>query len=611
MSRLRVSAGDHLVRPVLVVMIAVVAGYLVTVGLLPYPNFLFGVVAVAAIAAIGLNLLVGNAGLVSLATPAFMSTGAYGAGIILERTSLGLAGAVIIPIVVAVLIGGLVGLLALRLHGFYLGLATLGLLEATQYALLNGGSLVGDGYGFAMPIASVGSPISVAAWSGIAVATLILVAAGAWSIRRSSVGRGLALLRHHEVVAGCTGMNIVRLKVGAFALSAGLGALSGVLFGFVQGAVSPEQFGLTLAVSQLAYIVFGGLGTVGGAIIGTAVLLLLPETFRSLGQSQGIINAAVLLLVVIVAPQGMLPLVTATARRWLPRAFERRGARPPAVVGAEPPRVGELLRVRLDEPTRESSTAIRFSDVEVRYGGVVAVKGFSADVRMGSVHGLIGPNGAGKSSAVGALYGLNRLTRGEIFVRGRLMQSASKTSPPWDVASAGVGRTFQTPVAGLDLTVLESVQNGLFSHLHTGYVRGGLRTGTILREERAATELAREALDLVRFTSRHDKTVADLTLGELRRVELARVLVGDPRVIVLDEPTSGMELADADALFELLRELAHSGDRSVLVVEHNVRLIFGYSDDVTVMNLGEVIAHGAPDEISRHTAVKEAYLGAR
>jgi branched-chain amino acid transport system ATP-binding protein len=115
----------------------------------------------------------------------------------------------------------------------------------------------------------------------------------------------------------------------------------------------------------------------------------------------------------------------------------------------------------------------------------------------------------------------------------------------------------------------------------------------------------------VRFPSREYKPISDLTLGELRRVELARVLVGDPEVIVLDEPTSGMELADAEALFQLLRDLALMENRAILVVEHNVRLIFGYTDEVTVMNLGQVIANGAPDEISRNMAVKEAYLGVR
>jgi branched-chain amino acid transport system ATP-binding protein len=179
------------------------------------------------------------------------------------------------------------------------------------------------------------------------------------------------------------------------------------------------------------------------------------------------------------------------------------------------------------------------------------------------------------------------------------------------VATNGVGRTFQTPVAGRGLTALEAVQNGLFPNVHSGYVSALVRSGGVLRDEKATAELARHTLDLVRFTSDHYKPVAELTLGELRRVELARVLVGDPRVIVLDEPTSGLELMDADALFGLLRELAHVDNRSVLVVEHNVRLVFEYSDYVTVMNLGHVIADGTSDEISADISVREAYLGAR
>jgi branched-chain amino acid transport system ATP-binding protein len=614
MNRVSSGYGGQAARIAAVLVVGVICAVITTKGVDPYWNFVTGTIAATAIAAVGLNLLVGNSGLFSLATPAFMSIGGYGAGIILQHTPLGLIGAVILPIAAATLIGGLLGLLALRLRGFYLGLSSLGLLQATQYALIQGGSIVGSGYGFAMPTVSLGVPITVTAWSGIAVAALIVVCASAWSIRQSAVGRGLALMRQHEVVAGCAGMNVVRLKVVAFALSAGLGALSGVLFGFVQGAVSPDQFNLTVAVSLLAYIVLGGLGSVLGAVVGTAVLLLLPQFFHSLGQSQGILNAAVLLGVVIVAPQGMVPLIIRLAKRYLPPRLTR----PRRVIATDEDTVAAARRTvsiseRATAPAAATTApaAIRFDDVEVRYGGVVAVRHFSADVQPGTVHGLIGPNGAGKSSAVGALFGLNRLTSGRIEVGGALLQRPERSSSPWVVATNGVGRTFQTPVAGRGLTALEAVQNGLFPNVHSGYVSALVRSGGVLRDEKATAELARHTLDLVRFTSDHYKPVAELTLGELRRVELARVLVGDPRVIVLDEPTSGLELMDADALFDLLRELAHVDNRSVLVVEHNVRLVFEYSDDVTVMSLGEVIAHGTSDEISTDTAVREAYLGAR
>lgn len=622
MSRVQSGWSGQAARILGVLVVAVVCAAITAKGIDAYWNFVIGTIAATAIAAVGLNLLVGNAGLFSLATPAFMSFGGYGAGIVLQHTPLGVAGAIILPIVASTLVGGLLGLLALRLRGFYLGLSTLGLLQATQYVLIQGGSIVGSGYGFAMPAVSLGATITITAWSGIAVAALVVVSAIAWSVRQSAVGRGLALMRQHEVVAGCAGMNVVRLKVVAFAVSAGLGALSGELFGFVQGAVSPDQFSLTLAVSLLAYIVLGGLGSVIGAIVGTAVLLLLPQFFHSLGQSQGILNAAVLLVVVIVAPQGMVPLIIKLAKRYLPTRLTR----PRRAIATDEATVAAARRTlsiterapspvpvpaQADPPAQETPSAIRFDDVEVRYGGVVAVRHFSADVEPGSVHGLIGPNGAGKSSAVGALFGLNRLAAGRIEVDGACVQRPERASPPWVVATSGVGRTFQTPVAGRGLTALEAVQNGLFPNVHSGYTSALVRSGGVLRDERASAELARHTLDLVRYTGDHYKPVTELTLGELRRVELARVLVGDPRVIVLDEPTSGLELMDADALFGLLRELAHVDNRSVLVVEHNVRLVFEYSDYVTVMNLGQVIARGTPDEISADVAVREAYLGAR
>jgi branched-chain amino acid transport system ATP-binding protein len=232
-------------------------------------------------------------------------------------------------------------------------------------------------------------------------------------------------------------------------------------------------------------------------------------------------------------------------------------------------------------------------------------------IRQGSVHGLIGPNGAGKSSAVAALFGLVRLSSGTISMEDRELQSSSKRRSPWTVAQRGLGRTFQTPAPGFGLNVLESVENGIFWHLRTGYIRAGLRTPIVVEDERRARSIAIEALELVQFEGDYRKQVTELTLGELRRVEIARVLAASPRVVVLDEPTSGLELADADGLFSLLQELTKSKDRAVLVVEHNVRLIFEYCDDITVLNLGKVIANGPPGDVAEHEAVKVAYLGKR
>jgi branched-chain amino acid transport system permease protein len=620
----------------LCLVVALLVGFLVINGVSPYWVSVLGAVAVAAIASIGLNLLIGNAGLISLATPAFMAVGAYGAGILLLHSHLTIVGAVIIPVAVAVIAGGLLGLLALRLRGFYLGLATLGLLEAIQWLLNQGGTLFGSGYGFAMPIVTVGGyQLTYLDWCGISAAFLVLVAAGAVSIRRSAVGRGLALMREHEMAAGCTGMNIVRLKVGAFALSAGLGALAGVLMANVEGAVSPTEFSLTLAVSQLAFIIFGGLGTVSGAIVGTAALTLLPEFFRSVGQNEGILYSAVLLGMVIVAPRGIVPLAIDSARRlerrlsdsppsWsaagqrvTDRVLRRPTAARPAAGADAPSSAADLaarLIVRSRPPAPEKGGASRpspvaFENVEVRYGGVVAVSDFDFDLRPGTVHGLIGPNGAGKSSAVAALFGLVKLTAGRVSVNGVGVQSSTSRVPPWTVARRGVGRTFQTPAAGRGLTALESVENGLFPQLHAGYIRSGLRTRSVSAGEAVARTSALEALELVRFGGDVRRPVEQLSLGELRMVELARVLAARPSVIVLDEPTSGMEMADSAALFSVLRDLTRSEECAVLVVEHNVRLIFEYCDDVTVMGLGRVIATGPPVAIAGHAAVKEAYLG--
>ncbi len=620
---------------------AILLGYLTTTSIGTYNSFTVGTIAVATVASIGLNLLVGNAGLISLATPAFMAAGAYGSAIILQHTALGLVLALILPVLAALVVGALVGLLALRLRGFYLGLATLGLLEAVQYFLLEGGSLVGSGYGFAMPTTTLGGvTITFEDWSGIAAGVAVCAIGSAWSIRRSRVGRALTLLRENETVAGCMGINTIALKIGTFAVTAGFGAAAGVLSGNVEGAVSPNVFSLTLAVSQLAFIIFGGLGYVSGAVLGTALLMALPVWFTSLGTNEGILYAAVLLFVVIVSPRGMVSVAIdayrALMRRFRPAAAPRETARsawspvrelleralPRSVASAPAPVALTKMRdIRAaasryspdEAPARGVDSAatplVVFDTVSVRYGGLTAVDAVSLSVRAGRVHGLIGPNGAGKSSLVAALFGISRVASGTIAVNGTELQSTSRRRPPWKVAQSGVGRTFQTPAAGRGLTVLESVENGVYSHLHTGFVRAALRSPRVSADEIEARDAALNALELVHFTAGPKKLVTELTLGELRRVELARVLAAEPQVIVLDEPTSGLELSDADLLFSLLRDLTADGSRAVLVVEHNVRLIFQYCDEISVLNLGQLIAEGAPSDVAEHVAVKEAYLG--
>lgn len=643
----------YLARTASWVAFAIVAGIVVTTQLGRYNTFTVGTIAVAIVASIGLNILIGNAGLISLATPAFMAVGAYGSAIVLQHSKLGITWAVLLPIAVSVIIGGLVGLLALRLKGFYLGLSTLGLMMATQYFLLQGGSLVGNGYGFATPTATfAGLTLTSQDWSGIATGVVVLSIASAWSIRRSSVGRALTLLRENELVAGCMGINIVSLKVGAFALSAGFGAVAGVLSGFVEGAISPDVFSLALGVVQLAFIIFGGLGYVSGAVIGTSFLMALPVWFKGLGTNSGIVYALILLVVVVLAPRGMVAVGIDTFHR-LKRRFMRGAPRPPNApsrlrwsplmqllnkgsdgllrkkmeVASIEKKSGATLNEIAHHATRlvnsqsslalktsnpnESVDLVSFQGVTVRYGGLIAVDDMSLVVKRGSVHGLIGPNGAGKSSAVAGLFGLVRLASGSISVEGQTIQSVSKRNVPWNVAQCGLGRTFQTPAVGRGLTVLESVQNGVYWHLRTGYVRAGLRTPRVILDERQSRAEALEALELVNFTEGLHKPVEELTLGEMRRVELARVLAAKPNVIVLDEPTSGLELSEADGLFSLLQNLTKDSERSVLVVEHNVRLIFDYCDDITVLNFGKVIANGEPRDVAEHTAVREAYLGSR
>jgi branched-chain amino acid transport system ATP-binding protein len=232
-------------------------------------------------------------------------------------------------------------------------------------------------------------------------------------------------------------------------------------------------------------------------------------------------------------------------------------------------------------------------------------------VARGSLHGLIGPNGAGKTTAINALTGVARLADGKIWVDGSEFQSRQHGVARTEMVRRGVARTFQTPLAVPDLSALENTLLGLHTQIQGGVLTGSLDIRRVRQDNRRARERARETLARVRFSGDVDAPVAGLALGELRKIELARALVSRPRLLLLDEPTSGLESHAATATINGLRRLQETADEplTILLVEHNVPLVFAFSDRVTAMDRGTPIITGLPDEVRRDPEVRRSYLG--
>ena len=248
---------------------------------------------------------------------------------------------------------------------------------------------------------------------------------------------------------------------------------------------------------------------------------------------------------------------------------------------------------------------LQVRDVAVRFGGIVALDGVSFEVAAGSIVGLIGPNGAGKTTLFNCLSRLYECDRGEIRFDGRSLLAA----PRHRIAAMGIGRTFQNVALFGSMSVLDNVRAGAHSRSSTGFFANALRLPSVPREESAVNEKARAILALTGLEKVRERRVDDLPFGTKKRVELARALAAEPKLLLLDEPASGLNHEEVGELAGLIRALRDRLRLTVLLVEHHMSLVMSISEEVVALNFGKVITQGRPAEVKRHPELMRAYLG--
>lgn len=248
---------------------------------------------------------------------------------------------------------------------------------------------------------------------------------------------------------------------------------------------------------------------------------------------------------------------------------------------------------------------LEIQDVTMAFGGLIALKSVTMDVAAGEIRGLIGPNGAGKSTLFNVLSGLNRPQRGRVLFQGDDLLALR----PHQVASRGIARTFQAAHLFRGMTVLENVMAGLHDRARGGVLSSALSLPAMRRAEDDARVRAFEALRFIEMDHVRDRLATELSYGQQRLVEIARALVREPTLLLLDEPAAGLSVARITGVDELLRRIRNEKGITIVLVEHVIRLVMGISDQVTVLNYGEKIAEGPPERIREDRAVIEAYLG--
>ena len=397
---------------------------------------------------------------------------------------------------------------------------------------------------------------------------------------RSRVGRAIIAVRDSEVAAEALGVDLARTKTLAFAMSAFYAGTAGGLYSATLNFVAPEGFDLFQMVVHFSMVVVGGLGSVWGAVLGAGLLVGVQEALRAFKSAQEIAFGLVLMTAIIFLPDGLISLL----RRRVPGWEEPlRRVAPPAAVAPGAPASGDG-RVMAARPrvAAAGGPMLAVRDLAISFGGVRALDGVSLEVAAGEIRGIIGPNGAGKTTLLNVICGFERPARGEVIVAGSPVTGLAASG----VAARGLTRTFQTTQLFRGMTVLENVMTGRHLHLRAGVLSAALDRRAVRAEEAEAAAAARRALAFVGMERFADRVGTELSFGQQRLVEVARALVTEPKVLLLDEPAVGLSVTRVAQFDALLRRIRDEHGVTIVMIEHVIRLVMDVSDRVTVLDYG-------------------------
>ncbi|WP_028346752.1 branched-chain amino acid ABC transporter ATP-binding protein/permease [Bradyrhizobium murdochi] len=554
-----------------------------------YYQLVMTLVPVWAVFGLSWNLLSGYTGLISFGHAAFFGIGAYTTA--LGQIYFDLSPWMLIPI--AAMLGGIAGFLigfpTFRLSGHYFALAMLAYPLAILYVF--------EWLGFqevTLPIKR-DNPIAYMQFADPRLYTLLALAMMLATIlltrliEKSRFGMALLAIKQNEAAAEAAGINTLAWKLRAITLSGAIAGAIGAFYAVVLLMVTPQSvFGMLVSAQALTVAMFGGVGTVWGPVIGSVILIPLAETLNAEAGSrfpgiQGVIFGLAIISVILVAPEGLF---------WKLRDFLRKRVTSPAVATPSAPVQPAAAIANPSRPERSrgvGEVVLEVRNLSRSFGGLKAVQNVSFKLRRNEILGIIGPNGAGKTTLFNLLNGFLRPGTGEILLDGRDMSGRK----PHELCEAGIGRTFQIMRPFLRMSISDNVVVG-------AYVRA--------RTDAEARRLATEAIARVGLSDIADRIAGELTTKELRLMELARALAGQPRILLLDETLAGLGHDEANEVVAVIQRLARDG-MTIAIIEHTMQAMVRLVDSFLVLDHGAVIVEGEPEAVTRDSRVIEAYLG--
>jgi branched-chain amino acid transport system permease protein len=548
-----------------------------------------------AIGAVGLNIISGWGGYISLGQSAFVGVGAYTVG--LGALKIGGDPFVWVPVagLVAGLLALLMGLIAMRTRGHSFVILTIGFLFLLQLIAINWDELTNGTQGLSLPIPMWDVAYQYWPFYYALVGILGLSLLTAWRIRRTKFGTGLIAMREDEDKAATVGVNTPVYKMLGFVASGVFLGMAGGVYAYYLAFIDPRgMFDIVISVQIILCMLLGGRGTLWDPVLGAFLIEPLNELANQQmggGNSRLLIFGGLMALVVLFLPRGIIPTLQErlTARRTRGQA---------GLVGARldgPLVIGERT-APAQTTVAPGAPLLEVTGLSKHFGGIKALDDASFTVPQGSITALIGPNGSGKTTAFNLIDGTMTASAGEVWLEGRRIDGF----PPYRRAHMGLARTFQITRLFREMTVLENVVAPLRSfswrQLNASAIRG---------DEAARAE---ELLTFVGMERFRDQQAGALSYGQQKLVELAQVLMLDPKLILLDEPAGGINPTLIARMGEMIRTLNRQGT-TFLIVEHNMPFVLGLCDPVLVLARGACICEGAPDHVQKDPRVLDAYLG--
>ena len=547
----------------------------------PYVLNIFMQAVTYSIAVLGMTVVLGYTGQINLAQATFFGLGAYAVGLGTVDAGLNFWITLALGIAVATVSGFILGLTTLRLKGHYLAMITISFQQIFDLILNNWIDFTKGPDG----IAGINRPTLFGytlnddrAYLLMCAVVLYAVIYFVWKLPQTSTGRAMRAIRENELAAEVNGVNSLKVKVIAFTISAGLAGLGGALYAAGFAYISPDNFNFARSVEFLTMVLLGGAQSAFGGVLGTSLLILLPEWLRFLKEVYLAAYGLAVILIMVFLPTGIWGLISSHVAKY----------KKPAPIDIE-----AIAALDVAVPITDPSPILKLENVQKHFGGVRAVDGITLEVKRGTVHALIGPNGSGKTTTLNILSGIYKATAGKMTFDGTDITEMA----PYERAGLGMGRTFQNIRLFPALSVVENVMVG-----------AQRENNPIAPGQAALRERALSALKFVGMAQSAEVIVQNLPYGHQRLVEIARALAGHPKFLLLDEPAAGLNQTEKQELVALLKRLRGHG-LTIFLIEHDIGLIEQVSDRITCLNFGKQIAEGAPNDVLRHPDVITAYLG--